>query len=205
MIFQDGIPVGNVEDKSALKNPLARRLVAGFDRALLALLDRARPASLHEVGCGEGRLARLIRQQWDVPFRATDFSTALIEALRLNPVAGVEFHCRSIYELSPDRDGADVVLCCEVLEHLEDPARGLRALRGLNPRLCIFSVPREPLWRALNMARGKYWGDWGNTPGHLNHWSVAGFHQFLEGQGFVVEQTRLPLPWIMVMGQFKPL
>jgi len=26
------------------------------------------------------------------------------------------------------------------------------------------SVPREPLWRMLNMARGAYWKSLGNTP-----------------------------------------
>ena len=38
-------------------------------------------------------------------------------------------------------------------------------------RHLLVSVPREPLWRMLNMARGAYWSDLGNTPGHLNHWS----------------------------------
>jgi hypothetical protein len=30
-------------------------------------------------------------------------------------------------------------------------------------------VPREPIWRIGNMARGRYLGDLGNTPGHIQH------------------------------------
>ena len=39
----------------------------------------------------------------------------------------------------------------------------------------LVCVPREPLWRGLNMARGAYLKDLGNTPGHLNHWSKRSF------------------------------
>jgi hypothetical protein len=42
-------------------------------------------------------------------------------------------------------------------------------------RHLLVSVPREPLWRMLNMARGAYWPALGNTPGHLNHWSRRSF------------------------------
>ena len=38
-------------------------------------------------------------------------------------------------------------------------------------------MPREPLWRGLNMARGAYLKDLGNTPGHVNHWSKRSFHR----------------------------
>ena len=40
---------------------------------------------------------------------------------------------------------------------------------------CSSRCPREPLWRGLNIARGAYLKDLGNTPGHLNHWSKRGF------------------------------
>ena len=43
--------------------------------------------------------------------------------------------------------------------------------RAWRARALLVSVPREPLWRGLNMARGAYMRDLGNTPGHVNHWS----------------------------------
>ena len=195
---QDGVLIGNQEDKAALKNPLARRLVRGFDAALLQLLRETQPASIHEAGCGEGRLARLIQPLYPVPFRASDFSRNLIEENRRTGPPGVQFVCRSIYDLAAPVDTADVILCCEVLEHLEEPDCGIDALRALRARRYILSVPDEPLWRVLNCLRGKYWASLGNTPGHLNHWSARSFCKFVEAHGFRIEKRLHPFPWTML-------
>ncbi len=64
----------------------------------------------------------------------------------------------------------------------------------------LVSVPREPLWRALNVARGAYIRDLGNTPGHLNHWSRRSFEALLGRYGEVV-QARSPFPWTMLLVQ----
>ena len=57
-----GILIGNQVDKDNVGNPIARRMVAGFDAALEGLIAavQPRPGSVHEVGCGEGRLSRPI-------------------------------------------------------------------------------------------------------------------------------------------------
>ena len=65
-------------------------------------------------------------------------------------------------------------------------------------RHLLVSVPREPLWRALNVARGAYLRELGNTPGHLNHWSSAAFVALLGRHGEVLE-ARSPFPWTMLL------
>ena len=50
----------------------------------------------------------------------------------------------------------------------------------------------------LNMARGAYWSELGNTPGHLNHWSKRSFVRLLSQHGEVVE-VRSPFPWTMLL------
>ena len=65
-------------------------------------------------------------------------------------------------------------------------------------RHLLVSVPREPLWRALNVARGAYLRDLGNTPGHVNHWSKRSFAALLARHG-EVEQVRSPFPWTMLL------
>ena len=65
-------------------------------------------------------------------------------------------------------------------------------------RKILVSVPREPIWRILNMARGAYIKDLGNTPGHLNHWSKRSFVQMLKGYGRV-DAVLTPFPWTMVL------
>lgn len=204
---QDEIVVGNIEDKAALKNPIARRLVAGFDSALLRLTAAADPSSIHEAGCGEGRVASLLARTFRVPVRATDFSTALIAELQDRTTSSdrpnITFVQRSIYDLKTPEDTADLIVCCEVLEHLDEPTQALETLRLLGARHYLFSVPREPLWCMLNLARGRYLKHWGNTPGHLQHWSAYGFVRMLRNNGFAIRETCHPLPWTMVLASLS--
>ncbi|WP_221031370.1 class I SAM-dependent methyltransferase [Actomonas aquatica] len=196
-----GIYIGNQEDKANLSNPISRALVQGFDRAFLAALAAAAPRSILEVGCGEGRLATLMAEQHPVDILATDFSTALIAGNAPLATERLHFAQASAYELSRTAHARDVVVCCEVLEHLEEPAIGLARMHALGARYYVLSVPHEPIWRVLNMARGKYWGDLGNTPGHLNHWTGAAFGRLLATQGFTVERWLNPFPWLMVLAR----
>ena len=62
----------------------------------------------------------------------------------------------------------------------------------------LVSVPREPLGRALNMARCAYLRDLGNTPGHVNHWSKRSFVSLLSRHGEVLE-ARSPFPGTMLL------
>ena len=84
------------------------------------------------------------------------------------------------------------------MEHLDDPEAALDTVAALASPWAIISVPREPLWRALNLARLKYVGGLGNTPGHLHHWSRRGFARFLERRLEIVE-LHAPLPWTMAL------
>jgi 2-polyprenyl-3-methyl-5-hydroxy-6-metoxy-1,4-benzoquinol methylase len=191
---------GNVYDKYGTSNPVARRLVARFLSNLDELVERTGAAEAHEVGCGEGELAiRLARNGLRV--RGSDaFPAVLEEARQRARAAGVEidFEVSPVEELDAARHAAELVVCCEVLEHLSDPDRALEVLARLAQPWLIASVPREPLWRALNLARLTYVGALGNTPGHLNHWSKRGFLRFLESS-FEVVDVRSPIPWTMAL------
>ncbi len=99
----------------------------------------------------------------------------------------------------PFADGEfDVASAIEVLEHVPDPAHTVAEMARVAQRWLLVSVPREPLWRGLNMARGAYLKDLGNTPGHLNHWSRKAFVALLSQHG-TVEEIRSPFPWTMLL------
>jgi ubiquinone/menaquinone biosynthesis C-methylase UbiE len=104
---------------------------------------------------------------------------------------------KSVYDIERPQDAADLIVCCEVLEHVDAPERALEAIARVAERDVILSVPREPLWRVLNMARGKYISQLGNTPGHLNHWSSRGFVEMAQ-RYFDVIAVRKPVPWTML-------
>jgi 2-polyprenyl-3-methyl-5-hydroxy-6-metoxy-1,4-benzoquinol methylase len=191
---------GNVYDKYGTSNPIARRLMAGFLGQLDRLVERTAAHEAHEVGCGEGELAiRLARRGLCV--RGSDaFPDVLEEARRRARAAevAIEFESVPVEALVPERHAAELILCCEVLEHLEEAEDALEVLATLARPWLIASVPREPLWRALNLARLSYIGDLGNTPGHLNHWSRRAFVRFLTRR-FEVVQVLSPLPWTMAL------
>jgi 2-polyprenyl-3-methyl-5-hydroxy-6-metoxy-1,4-benzoquinol methylase len=191
---------GNVYDKYGTSNPVARRLVAGFMRRFDELVERTGAGEAHEVGCGEGELAIRLASR-GLRVRGTDaFPQVLEEARRRARAAAVtiDFEPARVEELDPGEHSAELIVCCEVLEHLEEPRRALDILAGLARPWLLASVPREPLWRALNLARLSYLGRLGNTPGHLNHWSRGEFVRFLTSR-FEVVEVRSPIPWTMVL------
>ena len=203
VLKEDGVPIGNVYEKYDTNNPLARKLVDHFNQTVLELAKSIQAKTLHELGCGEGHLTEILASIGFEMVKGSDFSTQMIElAASRTKGSSIEFKVRDIYNLRPE-DTADLIVCCEVLEHLEDPMRALKSIRSLNPNHCIFSVPREPLWRALNMLRGKYWSDWGNTPGHLQHWSSQAFERMVATE-FNILKVRRPLPWTMLLCKPKP-
>ncbi len=192
-------PEGNHYNKYDSANPIVRRMMAGFLRCFDELVSLSGARTAYEVGCGEGKLSlRLAGQGLEVT--ASDISAKLVAAANeLAAVAAVpaRFECRSIYDLTGDR-ARQLVVCCEVMEHLEDPHTALEILTKVaNPYLLV-SVPREPLWRFLNVLRGAYLRDFGNTPGHIQHWSAKAFMRML-GTRFEIIALRKPTPWVMAL------
>lgn len=196
----DAQPAGNYYDKYRTVNPIARRLMQGFLDAFDALAARVPPSAALEIGCGEGELSIRLAQR-GFRMRGCDISHEIVEEARRRAVtAQVEatFWTQPIETIDVVVEKAPLVVCCEVLEHLDDPVRGIDTLAALAQPYLLTSVPREPLWRVLNMARGKYLGALGNTPGHLNHWSRRGFLDLLQRRFDIVE-VRSPLPWTMAL------
>ena len=193
-------PAGNYYDKYHSANPIARRLMRGFLGAFDALVERVPVSNALEIGCGEGELSIRLAQR-GFRIRGCDISADIVEeACRRARAAQVEatFWAQSIESIDVATDGAPLVVCCEVLEHVDDPARAVDVLADLAHPYLVASVPREPVWRLLNIARGKYLGALGNTPGHVNHWGRSAFLR-LVGRRFDVLQVRSPLPWTMVL------
>ncbi len=196
------VPTGNTFDKYGSTNPVVRRLMGGFESALDDLFARAAPASVLDVGCGEG----VLTLQWAQRLGSgrvigIDLEDPKLEAeWATRQRANLEFRVMSAEQLPfADRE-FDLSAAIEVLEHVPDPERTLAEMARVAAGHLLVSVPREPLWRALNVARGAYLTDLGNTPGHVNHWSRRGFVRLLERYGKVVE-LRSPFPWTMLLVQ----
>ncbi len=191
--------VGNHYDKYGTRNPIARWLMSGFLGAGSELSLRARPARVLEVGCGEGRLAHHLISLHHSPerFEACDLS---LDELAPDLEPRIRFRVADIYRLPYDPGQFDLVVCCEVLEHLERPELGLAEIARVSSEWLLVSTPREPIWRMLNLARGRYLSDWGNTPGHVQHFSRLQLLRLLRSQ-VEPNQVRTPTPWTVVLGR----
>ncbi len=196
-----GVPTGNTFDKYGSANPVVRRLMAGFERTAAELLDRASPRSMLDVGCGEGVLTeRWAQRDATCEIVGVDLQDASLAAhwasrpLRPN----LRFAAMEAETLSFEDRSFELVAATEVLEHVADPQAALVEMSRVASRWLLVSVPREPLWRVLNLARGSYLAELGNTPGHLHHWTPAGFRMLLAAYGEIV-CARAPLPWTMLL------
>ncbi len=199
-VSDDGVVTGNTYDKYGSGNPFVRRLMANFERTLDELLARAEPRSLLDVGCGEGVLVH--RWALAMPDRrlvGIDLEEESIQAgWAERQAANLEYRTMPADDLPFATGEFDLATAIEVLEHVPDPERTLAEMARCAERHLLVSVPREPLWRALNVARGAYIGQLGNTPGHLNHWSKRSFARMLSRHGQIVE-LRSPFPWTMLL------
>ncbi|MEI8047707.1 MAG: class I SAM-dependent methyltransferase [Bacteroidota bacterium] len=199
--MEDGVIIGNTYDKYGSKNPIVRLMMQGYENSLNEFVTIVNPTSIHEVGCGEGYWS-LKWLEKGIETLGSDFSNTIISMAKSNAMERnlntENFIVRDIYNLDPNSDTANLVVCCQVLEHLENPIKALEALRSVAKPYVIICVPNEPLWSILNMARGKYLSDCGNTPGHIQKWSKNGLLKFVS-QYFEVINVNLPMPWTMLL------
>jgi SAM-dependent methyltransferase len=200
MSVAEQVPTGNTFDKYGSTNPVVRRLMGGFHSTLDELWQRAAPESVLDVGCGEG----VLTEEWserlgDGRIVGIDLDDPKLRAeweVRKRP--NLEFRVEEATSLSFADNEFDMASAIEVLEHVPEPEATLAEMARVASRRLLVSVPREPLWRGLNMARGAYWDSLGNTPGHVNHWSKRSFVSLLSRYG-KVEEARSPFPWSMAL------
>jgi SAM-dependent methyltransferase len=201
----EAVPTGNTFDKYGSSNPVVRRVMGSFHNHLDELWSLAAPRSVLDVGCGEGVLThewaerlgdgRIVGIDLDDPKLRAEW------ALRCRP--NLEYRAEEATRLSFADGEFDTATAIEVLEHVPDPEATLAEMARVAERWLLVSVPREPLWRGLNVTRGAYWRSLGNTPGHVNHWSKRTFERLLSRHG-TVEEARSPFPWTMLLVRLRP-
>lgn len=178
-------------------NPLQRWLIERFHHTAASLLHQTSARTLLDAGCGEGfAMQHLLDGSSAVVLGLDSSAEALHMARHLNPRS--RFVAGNVLHLPFPDHSIDLVLCMEVLEHLDQPARGLTELTRVSRQWLLLSVPNEPLFRGANFLRGKNIHAWGNDPGHVNHWSAGAFIRFVSTQCQVITWRR-SFPWTLAL------
>ncbi len=152
-----------------------RRLITGLARSLPF-------ASALDVGCGNGETLTHLAKRFDCELWGVDLSPAVVARNR-ERLPDIEFRTLDL-EAEALARRFDLVVCSEVLEHCNEPARAVAHLRAMCSGHLIVTVPAGsvlPIDRAM---------------GHVRHYDPASLRQALEGGGFrVVEIRRWGFPF----------
>ncbi len=185
------------------ENPLQRFLIRRFIAKLSDMFDATQPSdSVLEIGCGEGFVAgQLSPRHSGGVYAGVDLNEKDLQNLRAK-FPNVDAHRGNIYDLSFLGRDFDVVVCAEVMEHLDDPAAALEQIIERKPSWVILSVPHEPWFCLSNFARGKNITRFGNDPEHVNLWGRRGFRKVLDSR-LVLERHETSYPWQLVLARPK--
>jgi ubiquinone/menaquinone biosynthesis C-methylase UbiE len=192
-------PIGNATPKYESSNPLVRHLLKRFLRRVDEAATKLDPASVLDVGCGEGvvteRLARRLAPAKVLGVDAEEGGLQAEWAARSAP--NLSFATGSAYELPFADESFDLVCAIEVLEHLERPRDALAEMRRVAGRALLLSVPNEPGWRISHLLAGRNILSLGDTPGHINHWSKASFGRLVSELGTASAES--VFPWTLAV------
>jgi 2-polyprenyl-3-methyl-5-hydroxy-6-metoxy-1,4-benzoquinol methylase len=181
------------------RSRVRRALIRRFVRQLHELVLEAGPiTSVLEIGVGEGFLSGYLSEKLPtVRFCGLDASADDLARLqRLFP--RIEARVGTAYDLSGLQGPFDLVLCAEVLEHLDEPDRALAAIASLRPHRALLTVPHEPFFRLSNLASGANVSRWGNDPEHVQQFGPRSFRQLLSTR-FDVLRLGTSYPWLLAL------
>lgn len=189
--------------KHESRNPIQRALIDAFHNKAIELINRAKPRTILELGCGEGFvLSALADAGVEAELTGVELSERAVRIAqqRLGDHATIEH--RDARELIDDGRRFDMVMMLEVLEHIPDPGQMLPILDRLSTGWLLLSVPWEPVFMASNFMAGKNIRRLGNDPDHINHWGRRGFHKFISTHFDIIEMPMV-FPWTMVLARTR--
>lgn len=149
-----------------------------FKETLYGLVAQSGGKAVLDAGCGEGFVVDYLAGK-DPSLRLTgvDLSSEAVAYATEHFGDKARFRTGSVYKLPFSDRSFDLVICSEVLEHLDDPAGALKELRRVSRNAILITVPLEPYFQWLNNV-----GQWlglSVDPEHVNFWTKKTFQSFV--------------------------
>lgn len=172
--------------KHTNSSPIQQFLLRQFNKKLIDCVRKTNPNTILDAGCGEGFTMNLLSEAGiHASMTGIDFSdTAISIAQKISPNLNIKK--ASIYLLPYRNASFDLIICSEVLEHLEDPDTALSEIIRVSKKYILVSVPNEPYFQCANFFRGKYFQSFGNHPEHINDWSSRSIVEKLKNAGLSI-------------------
>jgi len=197
---KNDIIIGNVFDRFRSKNPIVKLIMNRFIKCFLNLISPLTFKNIIEIGAGEGHIINIIKnlKKKEVTIFASDISIDILKDDNMPREENIFLIVFDVNNTPLKQNTFDLVVCSEVLEHLKEVDNTLQEIKRISKKYILFSVPREPIWRFLNMVRLRYLKDLGNTPGHIQHWSKKQFINLIKSK-FKIIKTYSPIPSTIIL------
>lgn len=191
-------------EKHLNTNPLMRHVLERFNKDIVSIVARLSPQKTLDAGCGEGFTTIAVGRRFpEASITAIDIGQEQIDYAQKNhSLKNIKYSQGDLYNL-PFKEGSfDLVMCNEVLEHLEDYATALNKLMELSNKYLLVSVPNEPWFRIMSLLRLKYLPTWGNHPDHVNNWTASQFRKMISQHGQILRFKRSSVWNIALLRKF---
>lgn len=191
-------------EKHTTKNPISRMFLDNFLKTVVDTIKPLSVKSVLDVGCGEGfTLATLKKEKFLQKLEGVDsVKESISMGKKLHP--DIMMKLGDIYDLEYKDNSFDILLCTEVLEHLQNPHAALKELLRVSKRYVLVTVPNEPWFTISRILRGKNLLKLGAHPEHIQWWTSSAFHKFVSKQkGVKIRVRKFPFPWTMILLEKK--
>jgi 2-polyprenyl-3-methyl-5-hydroxy-6-metoxy-1,4-benzoquinol methylase len=189
--------------KAPSKNPLMKLLIDMFYREILNQISRCYSRNEHfkllDIGCGVGLVSKIISQNFsNATISGFDVSEDAVKSAKLL-LPSADIKAGDIYD-SPFNDKLfDMIICAEVLEHLNEPEFIIDYIARVCKKYAIISIPNNWKFRAVNVIRFKFLPQKGNTPGHVNEWTKQEISTLLSRHFRIIYITTILGIWIVIL------
>lgn len=150
-----------------------------YTMALEAIPAMFQPKSVLDVGCGLGVGLAACQKRWpDAALEGVDFSSVGLRrasmAVPLARMTEIDLNTVRAFDVTNPMPRADLVICCQTLEHVADPEVVELLLRLVAYRMLVITVPKD-----------------GRKTAHHPH-SFA--YSWFEARGYTVDVVPHPIP-----------